>query len=190
MDYFNQKINNYKEYTGLSYAQLANLLETSTSTLYAVMRDREHQTLQKDLLNRFCNIIDTLRAIERYSTPWIDLFLPRLPDHEYAFFSYHSAKWFAARTFNDIPPIGSDRHYAYKGDEYNIDSLKIFSLPEFQSQVLPTAASLYEQTPDGWVQKYPKLVNPLDSRYNAYFREIRTIYRNPDKYASRFVRHF
>lgn len=158
MDYFTQKINNYRVYTNQSYQELANILQVQPSTLYAVMQRQDYSTIKKDLLNNFASLIEELRSKIGFETPWIDLFLPRLPKVAFVYYLDPFVQWYAVNDIRSIPPVLSSGKYDPEPHPSRV-TLYPLGLPRFPTTWLSNSYSLFEQTPLGWER-----VNAIDTK--------------------------
>lgn len=161
MLYFKQKLKLYRKITGLTYPELATLLDVPMSSLHYILN--KGQTIPTELVTKFNDLLTEVRLhhIEldeklkpqiRISTFWPELYAPYLYDvsHLVAKNGY----WGFVRSGSGEPVY---REKVWKSQkegsmalwDLSITPLPVIIIPEWP---LPDELSCLRQTSDGWVK--------------------------------------
>lgn len=189
MDYLSQKLQNFQFYTSMTYYQYSKILGVPQSTLYSTLRDPDYTTYKARLVNNFHLVLETIRAQPETTTIYPDLFLPCLPNCQFALYIMGEGSWFGSPDFRNLPMLSGTGNYIYNENKklYNLAAL---GLPEFPSMYFSGNASLYEQTNSGWVSVYPDALKPTSRDRINYIHQLKEMYKNTKIEYTKFKKHY
>lgn len=164
MLYFKQKLKLYRKITGLTYPELAELLDVPMSSLFYTLN--KGKTTPNDLVSKFSHLLTRVREhlLEldkklnpeiKISTFWPELYAPFLYD-----VSHLVAKngvWHFVRKGLGTPVYKNGVWQALREDQPTPWNLSTAPLPAFIVPEWPLADefSCLRQTEDGWIKTKP-----------------------------------